>query len=295
MKFADIIPLLEQPTDNWLYNWFKNVPEQKIANTFVKTEILPITMNDILNGKFINTKKTTFNKKQILNILSGNSGIVLVPKDIFVKLADSNSSLAVYIDSSAAAKLKPLLNDLEAKMKKIPNYKNDQSLLKAKEQAELQIIYSGKIIVPENFKEQAGSSRLSGDDIVRHETAHYLYDMTQDSAESLIKKICSSSKCQGYYNEETEIYSYLFTLRSKFKMQPIDVIKSVNMSKANNVATISIVYSRNGKDYIVKDTLPIGSSTIKAIECCTGSFEKSLKDLHNTLAMSGKSDNSNLA
>lgn len=295
MKFADIIPLLEQPTDNWLYNWFKNVPEQKIANTFVKTEILPITMNDILNGKFINTKKTTFNKKQILNILSGNSGIVLVPKDIFVKLADSNSSLAVYIDSSAAAKLKPLLNDLEAKMKKMPNYKNDQSLLKAKEQAELQIIYSGKIIVPENFKEEAGSSRLSGDDVVRHETTHYLYDMTQDSAEGLIKKICSSSKCQGYYNEETEIYSYLFTLRSKFKMQPIDVIKSVNMSKANNVATISIVYSRNGKDYIVKDTLPIGSSTIKAIECCTGSFEKSLKDLHNTLAMSGKSDNSNLA
>jgi hypothetical protein len=295
MKFADIIPLLEQPKDNWLYNWFKNVPEQKIANTFVKTEILPININDILNGKFINTKKTTFNKKQILNILSSNSGIVLVPKDIFVKLADSNSSLAVYIDSSAAAKLKPLLNDLEAKMKKMPSYKNDQSLLKAKEQAELQIIYSGKIIVPENFKEEAGSSRLSGDDVVRHETTHYLYDMTQDSAEGLIKKICSSSKCQGYYNEETEIYSYLFTLRSKFKMQPIDVIKSVNMSKANNVATISIVYNRNGKDYIVKDNLPVGSSTIKAIECCTGSFEKSLKDLHNTLAMSGKSDNTNLA
>jgi len=267
MKFADIIPLLEQPKDNWLYNWFKNVPEQKIANTFVKTEILPININDILNGKFINFKKTTFNKKQILNILSSNSGIVLVPKDIFVKLADSNSSLAVYIDSSAAAK----------------------------EQAELQIIYSGKIIVPENFKEEAGSSRLSGDDVVRHETTHYLYDMTQDSAEGLIKKICSSSKCQGYYNEETEIYSYLFTLRSKFKMQPIDVIKSVNMSKANNVATISIVYNRNGKDYIVKDNLPVGSSTIKAIECCTGSFEKSLKDLHNTLAMSGKSDNTNLA
>jgi hypothetical protein len=295
MKFADIIPLLEQPKDNWLYNWFKNVPEQKIANTFVKTEILPININDILNGKFINFKKTTFNKKQILNILSSNSGIVLVPKDIFVKLADSNSSLAVYIDSSAAAKLKPLLNDLEAKMKKMPSYKNDQSLLKAKEQAELQIIYSGKIIVPENFKEEAGSSRLSGDDVVRHETTHYLYDMTQDSAEGLIKKICSSSKCQGYYNEETEIYSYLFTLRSKFKMQPIDVIKSVNMSKANNVATISIVYNRNGKDYIVKDNLPVGSSTIKAIECCTGSFEKSLKDLHNTLAMSGKSDNTNLA
>ncbi len=261
----------------------------------MKTEILPININDILNGKFINFKKTTFNKKQILNILSSNSGIVLVPKDIFVKLADSNSSLAVYIDSSAAAKLKPLLNDLEAKMKKMPSYKNDQSLLKAKEQAELQIIYSGKIIVPENFKEEAGSSRLSGDDVVRHETTHYLYDMTQDSAEGLIKKICSSSKCQGYYNEETEIYSYLFTLRSKFKMQPIDVIKSVNMSKANNVATISIVYNRNGKDYIVKDNLPVGSSTIKAIECCTGSFEKSLKDLHNTLAMSGKSDNTNLA
>ena len=295
MKFADIIPLLEQPKDNWLYNWFKNVPDQKITNTFVKTEILPITMNDILNGKFINTKKTTFNKKQILNILASDLGVVLVPADIFAKLNDSNRPLAVYIDSSAAAKLRPLLNDLEDKMKKISSYRNDQRLLKIKEQAELQIIYSGKIVVPENFREESKSSGLSGGDVVRHETAHYLYDMTQDSAKGLIRKICANSNCEGYYNEETEIYSYLFTLRSKFKMLPIDVIKSVNMSKANNIATISIVYNRNGKDYIVKDTLPIGSTTIKALECCTGSFEKSLKDLHNTLAMSSKSDNSNLA
>lgn len=295
MKFADIIPLLEQPKDNWLYNWFKNVPDQKIANTFVKTEILPININDILNGKFINTKKTTFNKKQILDILANNSEVVLVPADIFSKFSSEKTALAVYIDSSAAAKLKPLLGYLEDKMKKVPSYREDQDLLKAKEQAELQITYSGKIIVPENFQEQSKSSKLGGDDVVRHETAHYLYDMTQDSANALIKKICANSKCQGYYGEETEIYSYLFTLRSKFKMQPIDVIKSVNMSKANNVATISIVYNRNGKDYIVKDTLPTGSATIRAIECCTGSFEKSLKDLHNTLAMSGKSDNTNLA
>lgn len=295
MKFADIIPLLEQPKDNWLYNWFKNVPEQKIANTFVKTEILPISISDILNGKFINTKKTTFNKKQILDILANNSEVVLVPADIFSKFSSEKTALAVYIDSSAAAMIRPVLNDLEVKMKKNPSYKNDESLLKLKEQAELYITYTGKIIAPENFQEQSKSSKLGSDDIIRHETAHYLYDMTQDSAKGLIKKICANSKCQGYYAEETEIYSYLFTLRSKFKMQPIDVIKSVNMSKANNVATISIVYNRNGKDYIVKDTLPTGSATIRAIECCTGSFEKSLKDLHNTLAMSGKSDNTNLA
>jgi len=295
MKFADIIPLLEQPKDNWLYNWFKNVPEQKIANTFVKTEILPISISDILNGKFINTKKTTFNKKQILDILANNSEVVLVPADIFSKFSSEKTTLAVYIDSSAAAMIRPVLNDLEVKMKKNPSYKNDESLLKLKEQAELYITYTGKIIAPENFQEQSKSSKLGSDDVIRHETAHYLYDMTQDSAKGLIKKICANSKCQGYYGEETEIYSYLFTLRSKFKMQPIDVIKSVNMSKANNVATISIVYNRNGKDYIVKDTLPTGSATIRAIECCTGSFEKSLKDLHNTLAMSGKSDNTNLA
>lgn len=295
MKFADIIPLLEQPKDNWLYNWFKNVPEQKIANTFVKTEILPISISDILNGKFINTKKTTFNKKQILDILANNSEVVLVPADIFSKFSSEKTALAVYIDSSAAAMIRPVLNDLEVKMKKNPSYKNDESLLKLKEQAELYITYTGKIIAPENFQEQSKSSKLGSDDVIRHETAHYLYDMTQDSAKGLIKKICANSKCQGYYAEETEIYSYLFTLRSKFKMQPIDVIKSVNMSKANNVATISIVYNRNGKDYIVKDTLPTGSATIRAIECCTGSFEKSLKDLHNTLAMSGKSDNTNLA
>lgn len=291
MKFVDIIPLLEQPKDNWLYNWFKNVPDQKIANTFVKTEILPISISDILNGKIINTKKTTFNKKQILNILANSPGVVLVPADIFTKLDDSNSSLAVYIDSSAAAKLRPILTNMEKNL----SYKNNENFLKVKEQAELFITYSGKIIAPENFREQSKSSRLGGEDVVRHETAHYLYDMTQNSAKDLIKKICANSKCQGYYGEETEIYSYLFTLRSKFKMQPIDVIKSVNMSKANKIATISIVYNRNGKDYIVKDTLPIGSSTIRAIECCTGSFEKSLKDLHNTLAMSGKSDNTNLA
>jgi len=136
---------------------------------------------------------------------------------------------------------------------------------------------------------------MTSKEATRHETVHYLYDMTQDSAKGVIKKICAKSKCEGYFNEETEIYAYLFTLRSKFNMQPIDVIKSVNISKGSKTATISIVYNRSGKDYIVKDTLPSKSSTIKAMECCTGDFGASLKALHNTLAANAKPDQSNLA
>lgn len=295
MKFSDIFPILEQKTDNWLYNWFKNVPENKIVNTFVVTEILPISVNDMLNGRFANTKKKTFNKKQILNILSSNPGVVSIPTDVFSKLNAGSTTLAVYIDSSAAAKLNPMLNNLAAIMEKNPFLKDDENLLKAKEQAELQIKYSGKIILPQNFQEKSKSSGLDRKDIVRHETLHYLYDMTQDSAKDVIKKICAKSKCEGYFNEETEIYAYLFTLRSKFNMQPIDVIKSVNMSKGPKTATISIVYSRSGKDYTVKDTLPSKSMTIKAMECCTGDFGASLKALHNTLAANAKPDQSNLA
>lgn len=295
MKFSDIFPILEQKTDNWLYNWFKNVPENKIANTFVVTEILPISVNDMLNGRFVNTKKKTFNKKEILNILSSNPGVISIPADVFSKLNVGSTTLAVYIDSSAAAKLSPMLNNLVATMEKNSSLKDDEKLLKAKEQAELQIKYSGKIILPQNFQEKSKSSGLDREDIVRHETLHYLYDMTQDSAKSVIKQICAKSKCKGYFNEETEIYAYLFTLRSKFNMQPIDVIKSVNLSKDPKTATISIVYSRNGKDYIVKDTLPSKSSTIKAMECCTGDFGASLKALHNTLAVNVKPDQSNLA
>ena len=78
MKFADIIPILNEQTDNWLYNWFKNVPEEKIAKTFVKTTFVMPTMNQMLNGDFNFYKKQSYSKQDILKVISAST-VVKVP------------------------------------------------------------------------------------------------------------------------------------------------------------------------------------------------------------------------
>ena len=329
MKFSDIIPLLEEKKDNWLYNWFKNVPEDKITKTFFGVQFMPISTKQMLSGDINNIKKITYTKQQILDILSRNAQTVELSQKEYENTI--GSSLAAYIDSTAKDVMVDEIKNMETRLKEYQKQYNDaKSKLKANPPAkteykngkpvrDINVILAdmdglmvrilndklrvarffqenaGKIIIPIGLAKRMDATGLGPIDAKRHETVHYLYDMTQESAKSAIRKICAKSKCEGYYNKETEIYAYLFTLRSKFNMQPIDVIKSVNLSKGEKTSTISIVYDRGGKDFVIKDTLPIKSGTYEAMRCCTGDFGSSLKALHNGLASNAKPDQSNMA
>jgi hypothetical protein len=330
MKFSDIIPLLEEKKDNWLYNWFKNVPENKITKTFFGVEFMPLDTKQMLKGNYNNIKKITYSKNEILDILSKNTQTVQLPEKDFQ--AFIGGALAAYIKLDSKDTMVVAIKNMEQRLKK---YQNDYNALKAKLKAkpptkmigkngkpveDTDVIYAdmnkllitvvsdkikvakffqqnaGKIILPIGLAKKMDDSGMTSKEATRHETVHYLYDMTQESAKTLIRKICAKSKCDNdYFNDESEIYAYLFTLRSKFKMEPIDVIKNVNLSKGEKNSTISIVYDRGGKEYIIKDTLPTKSATIEAMVCCTGDFGSSLKALHNGLASNAKPDQSNMA
>lgn len=315
IKFTDIISLLnEQNESQWLYNWFKNVPDQKIANTFVTTTFVMPTSEQILKGNFNFIKKISYSKKDILKIISTNN-IIKVSPDQFaflmegdmVNFAKGKLPLASYIDTKVdkfgpillseanktIARLTRLIKDVNqsstnpSSTKK--EYESDLSSIKRQVgRLEQMMKYSGKILIPDNITDTIKASGLDVGSAVSHEKMHSVYDATGETAKGLISKICTSKKCMrdkdGYFKEETEIYSYLFTIRQKMKMQPADVIDSVRLEKGPVDSTIAIVVIRNGKRVLLKDKLPTKSATIKAMMCCTGDFGTALKALHNTLA-----------
>lgn len=284
----------EQDESKWLYDWFKNVPEDKIKNTFTRIEVMPITTFSFSKGSNNFTKTTSFDKKQILNFLSKGAEIVKVPIEEFMKLGHKGS-LAMYVEQTAKQVIPQNIEKIKKTISEIKNLLNSnpksidlkQSLKEADDMLHLYeklAEYSGKIVIPENYLERSKDSKLGSREIIGHEMVHYLYDMTKESAKEVIKKICSNSKCEKYFKEETEVYAYLFTLRSKFNMMPTDIIKSVSTTKGKENSRIEIIIDRNGKNYTITNFLPTESATFKALKCCTGNFGDSLKKLHNTLA-----------
>lgn len=295
----------QETKDNWLYDWFKNVPEDKIKNTFQMVQIkLPTTQNKVDNNIKSFEKTVPLTKEQILNILSKNVEIVQIPWKELYELKPG--AIAVYFENNtkdlAAQTIKliePIISELQDKSKTKPlglldkqnfdKYNNLVSRLKKLS------VFSGKVVISDRSSERAKLSGLDMKDVVRHEMVHALYDMTQEAAEKTIDSICTKKDCEDYYKKRTEIYAYLFTLRSKFNLMPTDVIQSVNVQQDKKNSTITIIVNRNNKNFSIKNSLPNDSSTIEALRCCTGNFGSSLKKLHNSLATSKKQSPQNLA
>jgi hypothetical protein len=300
--------ILEQElNDNWLYDWFKSVPENKIKNTF---SFIGVNFFQ----KFITNKSTkiptplSFSKYEILNLLSKKPKINVVDKNTFELMGQLITDVGIlygfYIDEKFKEVGSELLSSILQIEKDYKKYEGDPNINDKFKEIEttkkiinLIIQYAGSIVVPNDLKNKIKNSGLSVKDVTRHEEMHVLYDNTLDHADEVIRGLCSNSKCNGkkfdYVKKSTEIYSFLMTLRSKMNLSPIDVIKSSKIIKGHSQSEIVLTIDRDGKTIILRDYLPNNSTVLKAMECCTGDIGNSIKILHNTLAKNTPLKNKN--
>lgn len=297
--------LVEQTsTDNWLYDWFKNVPEDKIKKTFsyINSDILSRTLSPQNNVGGM--KRFFFSKPDLLKLISQRPPIQTIDSKTFDFINADSDTGALYINSEIKTELPSLLGKANDLLRNYEQYASNpemkqkvQEIKKLINRLEMMGQYAGKIIVPSDLKTRIASFGIGPKEIKRHEEMHSLYDMADNTPEGLIKKLCPNPRCKSesleYVTKPTEIYSYLMTLRSKLNMKPIDVVKFSKITKGPKQTEISIVVNRDGKEVTLRDYLPNSSATIKSLECCTGDLGNSIKVLHNNLAMNDvpKTDN----
>lgn len=297
--------LVEQTsTDNWLYDWFKNVPEEKIGKTFsyVNSDILKRALSPQSNQGGM--KRIFFNKADLLKLISQRPPIQTIDSKIFDFINADSDTGALYVRREIKDELPSLLSKANDLLRTHEQYASNPEM-KQKIQQIKDIIsrlkmmgqYAGSIIVPSDLKTRIASFGIGPKEIKRHEEMHSVYDMADNTPEGLIKKLCPNPRCKSesleYVTKPTEIYSYLMTLRSKLNMKPIDVVEFSKITKGPKQTEISIVVNRDGKEITLRDYLPNSSATIKSLECCTGDLGNSIKVLHNNLAMNDvpKTDN----
>jgi replicative superfamily II helicase len=297
--------LVEQTsTDNWLYDWFKNVPEDKIKKTFsyINSDILSRTLSPQNNVG--GTKRFFFSKPDLLKLISQRPPIQTIDSKTFDFINADSDTGALYINSEIKTELPSLLGKANDLLRNYEQYASNpemkqkvQKIKKLINRLEMMGQYAGKIIVPSDLKTRIASFGIGPKEIKRHEEMHSLYDMADSTPEGLIKRLCPNPRCKSesleYVTKPTEIYSYLMTLRSKLNMMPIDVVQFSKITKGDKQTEISIVVNRDGKEVTLRDYLPNSSATIKSLECCTGDLGNSIKLLHNNLAMNDvpKTDN----
>jgi hypothetical protein len=300
MKLLKIIGnvILEQEKSTWLYKWFEKVPDQKIVNTFSGVKIIPLNIEQLLKGNMSMIRIIRYSKNDILNIIK-NVVITKVPKGIIDKInsIDGQQRIAMFINPVSEKTindlnhLKKTLNDLDRNNYESMSFTEKEEIMGMKEliKSKAEILelfskYSNQILIPDNI--DSIIKNYTTDSVIAHETMHKLYNMTQDSAKSIIDKICDWRKCNNdYFNDETEIYSYLFNLRYKLNLQPTDIIEDVKIIEDDDLkANLLITVNRNDKKIILKDLIK-KDSVYTALKCCKGNIEQSIKDLHNNLAM----------
>jgi hypothetical protein len=300
--------LIEQDSsDNWLYNWFKNVPEDKIKNTFAffSPNSFDNFFNSSQNIKNRIPRPNYFTKFEILDLLSKKPKINTIDKDTFDFINDDTNTGALYIGREFAEKFQEyndFMDKMERELSKYEKTPEISTRLKdiqlTRKRVKHMAEYAGSIIIPSDINSRIKGWGMSTKDIVRHEEMHGLYDITQNVADNIIRSLCKSSKCNKEelmsVTKNTEVYSYLMTIRSKFNMSPTDVVKSARVVKGPKDSEIILVVDRNGKSLTLKDYLPTNSAVLKAMECCTGDIGNSIKVLHNTLAMNNAPTNDNL-
>ena len=298
--------LIEQePSDNWLYNWFKDVPEEKIKKTFsyVNSDILSLTL--LPQNNFGGVKRVFYSKPDLLKLISQRPSIETIDSKIFDFINADSDTGALYINSDIKTELPILLGKANDLLRTYEKYKSNpemkENVQKVKDiisRLKIMAQYAGKIIVPSDLKTRIASFGIGPKEIKRHEEMHSLYDMADSTPEGLIKKLCPNPRCKSdsfeYVTKPTEIYSYLTTLRSKLNMKPIDVVKFSKITKGEKQTEISIVVNRDGQEVTLRDYLPNSSATIKSLECCTGDLGNSIKVLHNNLAMNDVPNTDNL-
>jgi hypothetical protein len=262
--------IAEQTNDvDWLIDWFKKVPEEKLKKTFT-----------VKDDKGV---MKSMSRNEILNLLSDKSRVVVVNDPEEIK--QLGGSLAFFRNNWDPKYSRP----------------EDKKYL-----GKVVINGNWKDIIKKNpmYRDVKGL-----DDLKHHEQTHLLQYQQRDNKEGEWKamgskiisgfcknnpaSVCNQPSNFGYYQRTDEIYSHLFTLRELLGIQPEDTVIDADAIVKNKVATINVSVNRNGNRIkLPTKTMNAESSTFITIYCCNKSFKQTLTYLHNTLAKSDKQNKS---
>lgn len=288
MKFKDIIQSIlieDSKIDHidWLINWFKKVPEEKLKNTFTTTDN---------QGKV-----RTMTRDEIIKVLSDKSNVVIITDPKEKKGLALDVALGMYLNKyngnrgpehkKYAGKV-VISGDWQNIIKTDPMYKDIKNVGTVINHEKAHLLQYQQA----NFDKKKGFS---------------VNDKSKWS--KTISGFCKSSNnafCKeatpwgfGYYERPEEIYAHLFTIRELLGIQPMDLVTYADARIKNKVATINVSVSRDGKVIqLPTKTMGTDSSTFITIYCCNKSFKETLIYLNNTLAKienPNKSDLDNMA
>lgn len=254
---------------DWLINWFKKVPEEKLKRTFTT--------------KDAKGKVWTLSRNEILKLLSS---------DNFVIITDPGEKLQNNLDVTPASYSPPTNNKYPGKIlisgdwkkliKKSPIYADIKNPMGA-------VIHHEKI---HNLQYRQGNATQKSDyDAKVHQNdKSQWFQKVSGFCKLNTNTFCKKARAWDiteYLKRPEEIYGHLFTIREYLGIQPMDIITNVNMTIQNEIeiANVSVSVSRDGK--IIQ--LPIKnmntkSTTFEILYCCNKSFKETLMYLHNTLA-----------
>jgi len=276
--------ITEDKTDNidWLIDWFKKVPEDKLKRTFTT--------------KDAKGKVWTLSRNEILKLLSSDNFVIVTDPSVKIRF-DLNYTPASYSPPSNQQYPGKILisGDWKKIIKKSPVYKDTKNPMGT-------VMHHEKI---HNLQyQQADTSKTDWesrrDSNNKSKWSRKISGFCKLNNNTFCKK-ARAWDFVGYLKRPEEIYAHLFTVREYLGFQPLDIITNVNVDLKNEleIATVNVTVSRGGK--IIQ--LPIknmdtSSTQFEILYCCNKSFGETLKYLHNTLAnidMNNKADDSQLA
>ncbi len=276
MKLQDILKeimgvIREDNTNNvdWLINWFKNVPEEKLEKTFTTTDN---------QGKV-----RTMTRDEIIKVLSDKSNVVIITDPSEKEQLGLNVGLGMFLNKyhgnrgpvhkKYAGKV-VISGDWKNIIKTDPMYKDVKGLNGVKHHEQTHLIQHRQ----SNFDKKKGYG--VNDKSQWHKT---ISGYCKPNTSPFCKE--ETGWGFGYYERPEEIYSHLFTIREFLGIQPMDLVTYADARIKNKVATINVSVYRDGKVIqLPTKTMGTDSSTFITIYCCNKSFKSTLIFLNNTLA-----------
>ena len=254
---------------DWLIDWFKKVPEEKLKRTFTT--------------KDAKGKVWTLSRNEILKLLSDNSNIVVINDPNSMLIHDLDVMPASYSPPSNSTYPGKILisGDWKKLIKTSPVYKDTKNALST-------AIHHEKIHHLQYKQADYGSGSL--DDRLAANNKSQWSKKISGFCKLNTNTFCKKARAwdlTDYLKKPEEIYAHLFTIREYLGIQPMDIITNVIVTVQDKIkiANVSVSVSRGGK--VIQ--LPIKnmnteSTTFEILYCCNKSFKETLMYLHNTLA-----------
>lgn len=261
--------ITEQAVADWLIDWFMRVPQSKLSKTFLAIDE--------------KGRDKSLSRLEIQQLLMDDSKVVVLTDPEEIKLLDGK--LAVFLKSCDSGC-----------EQSFPGFGK----------------YEGKVIINGDWqkllKNNPRNTNVSKiEDLKHHEQIHLLQHQQNNKdgnweagGAKIISHHCKgnpSPQCDdgvGYFNDPSEIYAHLFSMRELLGIQPIDTITDASVVFQGENVIISVTVNRNGKiSKLPSKTVNKKYNPFMTIYCCNKSFKESLTYLHNTLASIQNTDQMN--